>query len=300
MPIHHQLLLLVLWFTWCSAVQAGDIYKCQVNGVTTFVDSPNRCGEGGAQQVQTTKKAPVAPTAVPAPASPVPPAPPALNTTPARAPVAPVADPRVPSPTPAVATSSCQKLAQDPSRFRECTRTERRKEVNRIATGRLAAASVAVSEYIAFARKTNSMLAVDKAGRGATWCEQMLSDVMALKNLEVVDDESTPGPRWLQSHNDPGPTAVEILDPNYTEWQVAGGKVVNGNVTVRWRKSNLVLLRVVGVCSEHNGAIRCSEMRYMSIEVHEDNKPYACNLQIVSPQYWPKWKDSLVQVFTGR
>lgn len=263
-----QAIAAALGVLWGADALAADIYRCQIDGVTTFVDSQSRCPLGDARRVG--RDVPKA-SAVMAPAS-------------ASAPLA--------------ATSRCQDVAHDPTRFRECLRKERRADVRRIATARLEAIQRAVRDYIAIAARGDSIIAVANKGRGAAWCETILGDVMAQENIEVVDDEAIGAPRWMRSGNAPGRSAAEILDPNFEEWRIAGGKVPDGYVTARWRGATLVVLRMTAACtSGDDGVAHCNPQPYTSFYVYDDVTPIACDVSAVGRAYWPAWKSSMTPIF---
>ncbi len=251
-----------------AAAPATNIYRCKVDGVATFVDSPSRCPQSSSSVERLYE--PKAPAAT-APASPA-----FRSATPSR----------------------CQELAYEPTRFRECLRTERRVEVRRIATARLESFGRAVRAFIDSAAKTNSIIAVANKGRGPAWCEVVLSDVMAQENLDVVDDEAVGGPRWIQSGVETGRSAAEVLDPNFKEWRVPGGKVPDGYVTARLRGSSLVVLRVMAACTSGvDGAEHCNQQPYVSVFVYDDVTPIACNVSAVGRAYWPSWQSSMTPIF---
>jgi len=251
-----------------AAAFAGEIYRCQVNGVTTFVDSPHGCP--GAQRVGGESGAAKAP----------------------------------PAPTPAVASSACQKLAQDPARARECIRAERRAEVRRVAEVRLAEISRAVADYVNAAASAGNIMAVSRDGRPAAWCENLLGDLIARKDIEVVDDETVGGPEWTTSGNGPGRAAADILDPAFKEWNLGSATVPEGYVTARWRTSNLVVLRVTAACTQaRDGTARCNPHRLVNVYVHDTATPVACDATEVSRAAWPNWKNAKTPIFehsTGR
>lgn len=274
---------------------AGEIYRCQVNGVTTFVDSPSGCPEGKAQRMggaepKGSKPTPSAGTSPIGSATPTPKSRPPISDMPT------AASSKEGSGT---AAAACQKLATDPPRARECLRQERRVEVQRMASARLASISRAVTEHLTSEAQKGSVIATANEGRPPAWCEGILSDLMAQKDIEVVDDESTAGPAWVSSGDGPGYTAAEILDPSFKDWSYAGSKVPNGYVTVRWRKTHLVVLRVVAACVEaDDGTARCNPSRLTVIYVYDNETPYACNVTAVGRPYWPNWKDSMTPILT--
>ncbi len=273
--------------TLCSVgAMCAEIYRCQANGVTTFVDSPNRCPNGTAQRQHGFESKPGGA----APARPI-----ATSGTDPIKSVRPVAAAR---PARAHAATACQALVHDAARFRQCLREERRAEVRRIASPRLEAIGRAVADHVSFAARTNSVLAVSNTGRSPEWCEDILKDVMALKDLEVVDDEEVGGPRWMQTGNGTVRSSAEVLDAEFREWALPDVKVPHGYVTVRWRSSSLVVLRVVAACtSTGDGRASCNPQRHTSIYVYDDVTPVACNVSAFGRPYWPNWKNSQTPIF---
>lgn len=169
-------------------------------------------------------------------------------------------------------------------------------EVRAIATARLAKLSGAVSEFANAALASGGVLAVSRKGRPAAWCESFLSDVMAQRDLQVVDDEMTSGPRWI----DQGGGALragEVLDPDFTELRPTGGGVVRGYVTLRWKGGPPTVLRSQFACTEVKpGQARCNPQRYISMHVHDDEMPQACHVTLYGRPYWPQWQDSSVEI----
>jgi hypothetical protein len=280
----------------CSAAaSAGEIYRCQVNGVTTFVDSPRGCLEGPARRVGGDASAATKPS----------PPVPRLEETRKGSDAASRGRP-TPGQLPArsqsqsgLAALPCQKLAQEPARARECLREERRTEVRRVASARMVELSRAVADYVSRVSGAGSLITVSNDGRPPAWCESILGDLMAQRDIEVVDDESAGGPEWARAGTGPARSAVEILDPNFQEWSFAGSKVPNGYVTARWRGSNLVVLRVVAACTAaSDGTARCNPHRLVSIYVYDAATPMACDVAEVERAYWPNWKNSKTPIFT--
>lgn len=278
-----------------ASAWAGDVYRCELNGVTAFVDSPDRCPDGssrrlgGSDESRTRKSSPQGPRLDE----------PRTGTVASSRHPPTAASPLAPSPLARpLAASPCQKLAQEPVRARECLREERRAEVRRIASARLAQISRAVSNYVSVVSSAGSIIATPTSGRPAAWCEDILRDLMAHKDIEVVDDETTGGPEWMYSGNGPARSAAEILDPNYKEWRLADDKVPEGYVTARWRGSNLVVLRVAAACTEgSDGVAHCNAHRLVNVYVYDNATPMACAVSEVGRAYWPGVKSSQTQIF---
>lgn len=274
---------------FCSAVTptSAAIYQCEVNGVKTFVDSPRGCpGDGGTRRdaVDTRKPIPAVPSA------------PATNHAQRSTIETPAANREVPA---TAASAACQKLyAQDAGQFRECLREERRGEVRKIATARLRGLGAEVDYFATSPQRTDGLIAAQAEGKTTDWCTSILNDLIADKNLDVVDDENSAGPEWMSSGGEAGKPKLQsaaILDPNFQEWIVDGRKVFSGYVTARWRKSNLIVLRVFAACtSVGDGKAKCSSHRI--VYVHEATAPKACNVTFVGRAYWGNWKDSMTPI----
>jgi hypothetical protein len=276
-----RLAALLIGMAGAHASVAAAIYRCEVNGVKTFVDSPQGCPANTATPLDDGRgrNGPASKAASDAARRPAPPAAP-------------------PAATATAAASACpQRFAQDPTGFRECLRAERRMEVRKIADARLAAIGDAVAEFARQPSMLDGHLAIDKKGRPAAWCEGILSDAIAGRNLEVVDDEDSGGPEWISSGATPGRSAAPILDPGFKEWTVDGSKVVQGYVTARWKGSDPVVLSVVAACSDgRDGVMRCNPQRYVGVYVHDSEVPMACIAHFFSRAYWPNWQATMTPI----
>lgn len=126
---------------------------------------------------------------------------------------------------------------------------------------------------------------------------------MALRDVEVVDDEATAGPQWsvpMDPDGRPIPQSSAILHPDYIEWAVDGGTMVHGYVTIRWWRDNLVLLRASAACSpSDSGVVRCTRGRYASFGVQETGWPAACIVSLIERAYWPNWQGSVRAIHPG-
>ena len=124
--------------------------------------------------------------------------------------------------------------------------------------------------------------------------------MLALRNIEVVDYERAGGPAWIDSRGGagrPNISSAAVVDPDFKMWPVNGATVTQGYVTLRWRKSDSVVLRQVASCVEvEPGIVRCNPVRYTSVYVHDTTVPQACNVPFVARPYWANWKDSMVPI----
>ena len=182
----------------------------------------------------------------------------------------------------------------------ECQHELRRTEVRKLATARFAAVSSAIAEVAQKPAKIDGVIAVPRQGRPAAWCEALLNDVLAQRNVEVVDDESAPDPRWITSVDKNGRRSLQagpVLDPAFKEWRVRDDMIVQGYVTLRWRGENLVALRVVAACDEGDAAAaRCDKQRHLAAHVHDADVPFACTATFVERPHWNNWKEALVPI----
>lgn len=192
------------------------------------------------------------------------------------------------------AVSKCQKTSGDPTALRACLAAVRRTQVRRIATDRYALLVRAVAEYLVLPADGSTLLAVSKKGRPPGWCETVLQDIVAGRNFDVVDDETVGGPRWMGSLVTDVRQAGPILDDNFRVWQLGNATVPDGYVTLRWRGTELLLLRLSAVCGENNGTAWCSPRRYTFISIYDDQS--GCSVQSVGRQYWANWQQHLTPI----
>jgi len=265
---------------------AADIYVCSVNGTRTFVDSPRACPQSQAERItgpaeKAGARSPAVPAAAPRTRA-------AANADAARATTA-AAPERV--------CDERQHATTDS--LRACVKQERRAQVRRLATARLAAMARAIAVYVSNPNPVEPAVPVvfDK-GRPAAWCEELLSDVMAQRYVDVVDDEEETGPRWSESTDPDGRKmrkAVEILDPHFEEGVTSRGqKVVRGYVTLRWRVDNLLVLRTSAGCGQPtNGVVSCAPSLYAGIYVHETEFPVACDVALIGHRYRNNWPGAI-------
>jgi hypothetical protein len=278
--------------------QAAGIYRCEADGVKTFVDSPLRCPGGRATPFDDKSREEAA--------SPAARRLEALGAAgrgePIRATRAVASSPDIEAPKKegpvGVVSTACAKI-QDATTLRQCLRDERRAEVRRIATERLAALSRAVKDYAGSPRRHDGDLAIDKKARSVTWCQDLLNDVMTLKNLDVVDDEEVASPKWGKIVDAGGrrvPSIVGLLDSGFKQWNVDGERVASGYVTMRWRGPDPITLRLVAACLETDGKVRCNALRHTSLFVYEGVAPIACSVNFIGKPYWPAWRDSMTPI----
>jgi hypothetical protein len=270
--------LVVLACALCSTMAlGGDIYRCQVNGVTTFVDSPRRCSEGQPQRMGGAEsKQELLPRRATVEGIDSRPAPGVETRS------------RAPLVTPPSA-SNCQKFEQTPARARECLREERRLEVRRIGSARLQTITLAAAQYLNAGLRSGNVIAMPTKGSPPSACESVISDLLSRKNVDIVDDELSP----------PGRSTAPILDPDYKEWRIADERIPNGYVTARWRSSEMVVMRIAAACVEaDDGTARCVKERYTSVHIYSPAIPLDCNVSVIGRAYWPNWKNSKTPIFT--
>lgn len=137
-----------------------------------------------------------------------------------------------------------------------------------------------------------------KDGRPVEWCRDALSDVLASKQVDVVDDETDAMPRWIGAATGGGaaPTAAPVLDPAFETQAVGGSSVVSGHVSLRWRAQPIVVRLVFACVRARDGAadgLVCNPQRYTSLYVYDETTPIACNVGFVGRPYWANWSASM-------
>lgn len=306
-----------------SSALADDIYRCEGDGPKTLVDSPVRCPSGRGIRIGGSAPAPPPPrpVAVPEPmerpqripkreTQREPPADESFRqrlasprAVPAQEVPAPVVAtalppvPRVPVP-PATAATVCAPLRNDATALRKCLAEERRKEVRTIANGRLMQVRAAAAELAQYARTRDGLLAIGRSGRPPAWCEELLGDLLQQRRLEVIDKEDAPTPAWMYGSGT-DLRGGEVLDPDYAELDAPDGLVVLGYVTVRWKQQRTLVVRPKPGCypaGPNFTKAACGDLRYIGIDVHDDEMPHACNIGFYGRPYWPQWKDKNVEI----
>lgn len=254
-------------------VQAREIYRCELEGARRFAASPSDCPGGLAQLVlRRTERATPAwlpPTADRAAIEGAGEQPPHLSR-------------------PLKMPADCGVAhGKDVAALRHCLREQRRAELRVTLAPRLVAMSRAVAEIAGLPRRHSGQLAVDNRGRPVAWCEALLNDVISLRNLELVDDESTVGP---------GP--FEIVDPGFEIWNVGSSPVTQGYVTVRWKGSEPIVLKTAAACTtvSQGGTVVCNPIRYIGLYVYDVAVPQACIISFVDFAYWPNWRNSMTPI----
>lgn len=254
-------------------VQAREIYRCELEGARRFTASPSDCPGGLAQLVlRRTERA--TPTGLPLTVD--------------RAVIEGAGERPPYLSRPLKMPADCRAAHEkDVAALRHCLREQRRADLRVTLAPRLVAMSRAVVEIAGLPRRHNGLLAVGSKGRPVAWCEALLNDVISLRNLELVDDESTVGPG-----------AFEIVDPGFEVWNVGGSPVTQGYVTVRWKGSEPIVLRTAAACTTvtQGGAVVCNPIRYIALYVHDVAVPQACDVSFVDFAYWPNWRNSMTPI----
>lgn len=195
----------------------------------------------------------------------------------------------------------CATCADRPAKevSAECQSEARRSEIRTLASSRLAAVSNAIAEVASRPGKTGGVLAVAKDGRPAAWCEALFNDVLAQRNLAVVDDDHARAPRWIAVLDKNGQRSLQagpILDPAFKQWRLRDEPVVQGYVTLRWRGEFTVVLRMEAACDEADAATRCDQQRHLAAHVYDVDVPFACTASVIERRHWANWKDALVPI----
>jgi hypothetical protein len=253
---------------------AGEIFRCEINGVKTFVDSVHNCPGGRADRVGG-GAAPASPAAAPQSRA---------DALPGR---------KLAHPANSETTTAClNNKGSDPAVLRRCLQVQRGTETRAAAQPRLAAISRALNDFVQWPRSEDGLFAGHRKGRPAEWCARLINDVIAQRNIDVVDDAASAGPL---------PTiAADILDPNFKLLPFQGRQVVDGYVTLRWQSSHSLVLRMQTACSDSGaGKVSCAPSPYLAVLVHDAEHPVACNVSFIGRTYWPNWKNSMTPVTLG-
>ena len=257
----------------------AQVYRCQIGGVTAFVDSPHRCPEGTARRQGDDAAKP----------RPAPPDPAADARRLGRVPDA--------NPPLAATVAACQTQPHNPSGQRACLQAARRAEVRQVAVARLALLRRAATEYLRGASRAGEILATPARGAPVAWCEQVLGDLMAGRNFELVDDETVGAPEQVHVGS-AGRHALPVVDADFQTWQLGEERVPSGYVTTRWREQDLVVLRIAAACTEGpDGKAHCVAGRYTSISFYGSSAPEGCNVSAYGRAYWPNWKATQTPIF---
>lgn len=179
--------------------------------------------------------------------------------------------------------------SNDPSALRRCLGAQQSAETRAEARPRLVAMSRALRDYATLPRVEDGLLAVHNTGRPAAWCESLFNDVIALRNVDVVDDPQTAGALPA--------AAADVLDPDFRLVDLDGRQVVHGYVTIRWRGAHSLVLRTQTTCPPSpSGPSSCARQPYIGVVVHDAEYPIACNLRFIGRAYWPNWQGSMTRV----
>ncbi len=134
------------------------------------------------------------------------------------------------------------------------------------------------------------ILGVDKKGRPASWCEEVLGDIVAHRNIDVLDDEQRRRARWVDS-----PAA--LIDGDYQLLRVDGSEVPNGYVHLLWRGKTPLMLQMPAACTEwRDKAVQCHPNRYTGIGIMDADTPVACSFSYVDVSAWGTWKASMSEI----
>lgn len=246
---------------------AAEVYRCQVNGVPTFVGSLADCPTGTAARQD------VRPT--PAPVR------------------SPRSEPTVRSSrsgsygeAPLSRKAACR--AKGSERDPRCGLAVEADAPKRAANDHLAIMTKAVTSFSAGPPDGSGLIAAFNKGRSPAWCEAFLRDFVKGRGIEPVTDESLGGPRWIGLDGQ-ARQAAPIVDPTFQSWSLPQGVVVNGHVTVR-RGGELLAVRMAAACFVEAGRPHCNRWPYVGLYVYDDKTPTACNVSMFGHAYWGNWQ----------
>lgn len=173
----------------------------------------------------------------------------------------------------------------------------RKAEVKALVQPRLHAVAQAIMEFNEYPTDIGGWLGTPTSGRSASWCEALLEDVMAQKNVEVVDDERSPTPAWDRpAGTSPPRKGYPVVDPDFDFRVQDKDVVVNGYVTLWWKQATrpiMIVVRIDAPCAIPHFQLRCGQRRYTTISVYDHETPVACSVLPYDPRYWSNWKNSV-------
>lgn len=172
---------------------------------------------------------------------------------------------------------------------------------------RLRAVSHAVNDFALLPQNGAVILSVSNHDKpkpewtsSAIWCESLLQDVIALRNIEPVADVGDQGPIWVKENG--YIKRSESIDPAFSIREVHGRKLVSGYVNVRWDNKYLLTLRVDGNCvGEGEVHRRCTGPVHSRVWVYGPDAAHSCNAGAADRLAWPYWmhKETVIQLTPG-
>lgn len=160
---------------------------------------------------------------------------------------------------------------------------------------RLEAISHAVNDFALLPQAGDAILSVSNRNKpkaewtkSAIWCESILQDVIALKNLEPAGDIGNQGPMWGEGGG--YVKRSDSVDPDFSVKYVSGRKVVSGYVNAVWKKEFLVTIRVNGACVGSGDVYRlCTGAVHSSVWVYGPDPVHRCEATAIARLAWPSW-----------
>lgn len=251
-----------------SAVPAAEVYRCDINGVKTFVDSQARCPTAATAVSR-------APAALPAKAS------------------------AASAPTTGNATA-CAKLAGDAVRLSACLRDTAKAQARAIAVPRFDALRRALVTFLERPTVRPVVLAVERKGRPAPWCEEVLADIATNRNIDVLDDEERRRARWIDTVDSAGRSLEQpaaLIDARYRTWHIDGAEVPDGYVHLLWRGDIPLMLSLPAACTDGSGkGVQCLPQRYPFVSLMDVDTPNACSVTLIDVSVWDTWKASKIKI----
>jgi hypothetical protein len=265
------LLLLVLPLPTYS----GNVYRCNTNGTTTFVDAPSKCPGGATPTTASRRSEPNL----------------AVKSVPRLGVDQKVThDVQQTAADPSRATTQCTSQHRaDEQRFRDCIRNALRQQTRQIATGRLTDLSRGFAGLVGLPRRRDGIVALLEVGstRSVQWCEGVIRDVIALSNIEVIDDEEVFTKRWSAAS-----MSLPLLSESFDVAKHDGSTYVVGSVAVLRNNSTPLVLISHSHCAKYDrdGTV-CSKQPdpYGQMGVNEANGATACLIAFIGRPYLQNW-----------
>jgi hypothetical protein len=197
--------------------------------------------------------------------------------------------------------ASCTRLSGDAVRLGACLREAAKAQARATAAPRLEAMRRALATFLERPTAGPVLLAVHKKGRPAPWCEEVLADIAANRNIDVLDDEDRRRARWGDTVDSAGRRLEQpaaLIDADYRTWRVDGTEVPHGYVHLLWRGNTPLMLYLPAVCTDdgRDKVVHCHALRYPFVSLMDAETPMACNVTLVDIALWSNWKTSMTEI----
>jgi hypothetical protein len=195
----------------------------------------------------------------------------------------------------------CTRHEGHAKRLADCQKEQRQLAVRMLATSRLELVSRNVAEHLEVPRHRAGLIALVKDGRPASWCETVLDDIAARRNIEAIVDESVQAPSIARPSDGAGdPWRPPAIDEGFREMPHPKGSVVRGYVTVSWKGGKPMSIEVLSACSDAGGQARCGTLRIHQVTIHDSRLARACVTTFVTNEYVFEPNDRLVPLRAAR